>query len=96
MDAREPDEHARVVDVVILEVIGPGIFFDERVTLGEVHPYGKGVRLGRLVHCLTDEHLPPHLQRKAAVHRRRLDIGKRGAEGANGLETGLFHGHDCK
>jgi hypothetical protein len=81
---------------MILQVIRRRIFFDERVALGEVHAHGEGIGLGLLVHRLTDEHLSPHLQRKAAIHRGRLDIGKGGADGANGLEARLFHGSDCK
>jgi len=76
---------------VILQVIRRGILFEQRVPLREVHSHGQGVRLRRLVHRLTDEHLAAHFQGNPAVHRHRLDIGQRDPDRADGIESRSFH-----
>jgi hypothetical protein len=96
MDPGQPDENARVVDVVILQVIRRGILLEQRVALREVHPHGQRVRLRRLVHRLTDEHLPADFKREPAVHADVLDVGERQANRADGVETGSLHRRDCK
>ena len=38
MHARQPDEHTRVADVVVLQIVSGRIGGDELVALSEVHP----------------------------------------------------------
>jgi hypothetical protein len=76
MDPGQADEDAGVVDVVILQVIGRRILFEQRVPLREIHAHGQRVRLGLLVHRLTDEHFPAYFQGEPAVHAHRLDVGQ--------------------
>src|SRR5262245_12131952 len=45
-DARQPDEHARVVEVVILQIVDIRFFGDERVAIGEVDADNQRARLG--------------------------------------------------
>ena len=49
MHAREPDEHTRIPDVVLLQVVRVGVFLDERGAVGEIHHHDERVRLGGFV-----------------------------------------------
>ena len=62
----EPYEHARIADVVLLQVVGAGIFLDEGISIGEIHHDDQRVRLGRLVRRHAGEHPPANLERRLA------------------------------
>ncbi len=57
-DARKPHEHARIVDVVIRQVIGRRVLLDQQVALRHVHSNHHRVRFRRLVDRYTAKSFP--------------------------------------
>jgi hypothetical protein len=84
---RQPDEHARIADVVLLQVVGGRVLLDERVAAGEIHHHDERVRLGRLVGGHAHEHLPADLERRLAPRGRELDVRQRSPYRLDRLET---------
>ena len=83
----KPHEHARIRDVVLLQIVGVRVFFDERVAVGEVHHHDERVGLGRLVGRHAHEHLAADLERRLAPRGRELDVRQRAPDRLDRLET---------
>jgi hypothetical protein len=87
MNPLQPDEHAGVADVVLLQVVGVRVVLHERVATGEIHHHDERVRLGRLVGGHAHEHLPADLERRFTPRGRELDVRQRAADRLDRLET---------
>jgi hypothetical protein len=87
INPRQPDEHARIADVVLLQVVRVGGILDEGVAILEIHHHDKRVRLGRRVGGDTDEHPSTNLQRRLPPHGRELHVRQRAADHLDRLET---------
>src|SRR6185436_15473324 len=53
---RQPDEHTRVIDVVLLQIKGTRVRVYKRVPLRNIHHHDERVRFGGPMSCETDEH----------------------------------------
>jgi hypothetical protein len=84
---RQPDEHARVADVMFLQVVGSGVILEEGVAIGEIHHHDERVRLGRLVGSDADEHPSTNLQRRLSPRGRELHVRQRAADRLDRLES---------
>jgi hypothetical protein len=87
MNPRQPDEHARIADVVFLQVVRVRLILDERVAGGDIHHHDERVRLGRLVGRHAHEHPATDLERRLAPRGRELDVRQRAADRLDRLET---------
>src|SRR5262249_13271209 len=86
VDAREPDEDARVVEVVLFEIVRRRVVFDHRVALGEVHHHDERVRLRGRVRRDAHEHLSLHFQRRLPPCRRLFHVRQTATDGADGAK----------
>jgi hypothetical protein len=76
-DARQPDKHARVVEVVILQVVHIRFFGDERVSIGEVDADDEGAWLSRLVRGGARQQAAAQLEGGCAVRGAPLHVRQR-------------------
>ena len=97
MNAREPHEHTRIADVVFLEVVRPGLYPQQLVSLLEVEANHERVRLGNTVRGLAGEHASADSKRDAAVHRALHDSRQRERELSHVIERYLArHGTEVR
>ena len=87
LDPPEPDQHARIPDVVVFQIVGVRIVFDQCVAVAEVHHHDERLRLGGFVRRDAREHPAAHLQRRLSPGRGELDVRQRATDGFDLFEA---------
>ena len=74
MDPIETNEHARIADVVVFEVIDVGFGSDQLVAIAKRNANGQRPRLGGSVRRYDREHLAAAFERGRAERGAELDV----------------------